>query len=124
MSSLVGQNMRKLSILAFFATVALATAGSNEPIADNELGLTAKDCASQYCNSKDGLELWLTLEQMCMMDPNPYLVETGQQAEAVTWSPSVVGSICAVMGVVGIMVGFASGSKYVSSSREGYFPVA
>lgn len=124
MSPLVGQNMRKLSILAFFATVALATAGSNEPIADNELGLTAKDCASQYCNSKDGLELWLTLEQMCMMDPNPYLVETGQQAEAVTWSPSVVGSICAVMGVVGIMVGFASGSKYVSSSREGYFPVA
>ena len=53
--------------------MAAVLAGSNEPIADNELGLTAKDCASQYCSSKDGLGLWMTLEQMCMMDPNPYL---------------------------------------------------
>lgn len=116
--------MVNLSIFTFFAAIAFALAGSNEPIADNELGLTAKDCASQYCNSKDGLELWLTLEQMCMMDPNPYLVEMAQQNEAVTWSPSVVGSICAVMGVVGIMVGFASGNKYTSASRGNYLPVA
>ena len=76
-------------VLAAFVTffAAFAAAGSNEPIADNELGLTAKDCAAQFCSSKDGLELWLTLEQTCMMDPNPYFVARVEESTAatVTW---------------------------------------
>lgn len=115
-------------VLAAFVTffAAFAAAGSNEPIADNELGLTAKDCAAQFCSSKDGLELWLTLEQTCMMDPNPYFVARVEESTAatVTWSPTVVGSLCAVMGVVGLMVGFASGGKYSSGRRSNYYPVA
>lgn len=41
--------MARYTLLATLALAFVATvlAGSNEPIADNELGLTAKDCASQ-----------------------------------------------------------------------------
>ena len=39
--------------------------GANEPIADNELGLTTKDCALQYCESLDALGLWLTFVSEC-----------------------------------------------------------
>jgi hypothetical protein len=39
--------------------------GANEPIADNELGLTTKDCALQYCESLDALGLWLTIVSEC-----------------------------------------------------------
>ncbi len=48
------------------------SSGANEPISDNELGLTARDCALQYCNSKNGYELWLTLQKRCVLKPNPY----------------------------------------------------
>ena len=41
------------------------SSGANEPIADNELGLTAKDCALQYCEELDALALWLTLVDVC-----------------------------------------------------------
>ncbi len=40
-------------VLLALASVAVAiSSGANEPIADNELGLTAKDCALQYCADK------------------------------------------------------------------------
>lgn len=41
------------------------SSGANEPIADNELGLTAKDCAMQYCEDLDALALWLSLVDVC-----------------------------------------------------------
>jgi hypothetical protein len=39
--------------------------GANEPIADNMLGLYAKDCAYQFCQERDSLSLWMTLVDVC-----------------------------------------------------------
>jgi hypothetical protein len=60
----------KMIFRLFFVGSVLMTAhaissGANEPIADNELGLTAKDCALQYCEELDALALWLTLVDPC-----------------------------------------------------------
>lgn len=53
-----------------FAFVAIGVAhaintGANEPIADNDLGIVAKECALTYCDTKDALALWLVLAPMC-----------------------------------------------------------
>lgn len=114
--------MRILSTFTFFATVVFAMGGPNDPIADNELGLIAMDCAKQYCRSNDGLALWLTLEQKCTMEytSTSNFLEKMQQEETVKWSPFVVGSICAVIGIVGTMVGFSTGSKSVRSRKSSY----
>lgn len=53
-----------LFLSAFGLTRAISN-GANEPIADNELGLTTKDCALQYCESMDALALWLTFVPEC-----------------------------------------------------------
>eukprot|EP00622_Pseudochattonella_farcimen_P004804 FR740291.1.p2 GENE.FR740291.1~~FR740291.1.p2 ORF type:complete len:120 (+),score=5.49 FR740291.1:186-545(+) len=114
-----------LGVALLLSFVAAVLAGSNEPIADNELGLTAKDCASQYCSSKDGLGLWMTLEQSCMMDPNPYLIAQVESSISTSaWSPTIVGTLSAVLGVVGMMVGFASGHKFSRNRMAAYYPVA
>ena len=51
----------RYSIISFIMTifvmngfVSSISTGANEPIADNELGLMAKDCSRQYCEIKDG----------------------------------------------------------------------
>ena len=63
---------RALGVLvAALACAVAAGAGANEPIAPNELGLTAIDCATQYCTSKDSLLLWLSLENSCFSDKQP-----------------------------------------------------
>lgn len=57
-----------MKLVQFVCIPAVAYAisnGANEPIADNELGLTTKDCALQYCESLDALALWLTLVPAC-----------------------------------------------------------
>lgn len=53
------------SFLLLFKTTQAISSGANEPIADNELGLTAKDCALQYCEELDALGLWLSLVDVC-----------------------------------------------------------
>ena len=58
-------------VCAAVACAVAAGAGANEPIAPNELGLTAIDCATQYCTSKDSLLLWLALENTCFSDKQP-----------------------------------------------------
>ena len=58
-------------LIAALACAVAAGAGANEPIAPNELGLTAIDCATQYCTSKDSLLLWLSLENSCFSDKQP-----------------------------------------------------
>ncbi len=52
--------------------------GANEPIADNELGLTTKDCALQYCTSLDALGLWLSFVSVCKTK-SPVLVAHGSK---------------------------------------------
>lgn len=59
-------------IFTFIPSILTISSSANEPIADNELGLTARDCALQYCKSKNGYELWLTLQKRCKEHPNPY----------------------------------------------------
>ena len=59
------------AVLAAMSLVCAAGAGANEPIAPNELGLTAIDCATQYCVEKDSLLLWLSLENVCFSDKQP-----------------------------------------------------
>ena len=64
-----------MKLLFFFINLSFVLSfqsSANEPIADNELGLTARDCALQYCKSKNGYELWLTLQKRCKEHPNPY----------------------------------------------------
>ncbi len=58
----------KIESILLLCTFGLARAisnGANEPIADNELGLTTKDCAMQYCESLDALALWMTFVSVC-----------------------------------------------------------
>lgn len=58
----------KLVLLLFTAGFVITYAisnGANEPIADNELGLTTKDCALQYCEDLDALALWLSIVEVC-----------------------------------------------------------
>lgn len=52
--------------------------GANEPIADNELGLTTKDCALQYCETLDALGLWMTFVSECKTK-SPVLVTRGSR---------------------------------------------
>ena len=70
-------------ILYKVCEVYAVASGANEPIADNELGLTAKDCALQYCTEKDGMSLWLSLVNQCVSNPNPYLRQKTNKEEII-----------------------------------------
>ena len=120
--------------------IVTAQAGANEPIADNQLGLTAKDCSSSHCSSKDGLLLWLSLEKACLTEKKSTGTKgkserqvsssslssealLSQSASEANWSPAAVGSLSAMFGVLGMVVGLASGSKY-RRHQLSLFPVA
>jgi hypothetical protein len=108
------------------------SSGANEPIADNELGLTAKDCALQYCTEKDGMALWLTLVNDCVESPNPYFMvkknfETTPSNYIIYGQVTrfVAGSICSMFGVLGLITGYILGSyknkneiKYTKISQD------
>ncbi len=107
-------------ILLIGIQVYAISSGANEPIADNELGLTAKDCALQYCEEKDGMALWLTLVNECVGSPNPYFMEKNigqnqhtqinQVNQLLGVSPIIAGSICAMVGVIGLLFGYVVGT--------------
>eukprot|EP00613_Pedinella_sp_CCMP2098_P003201 CAMPEP_0171616902 /NCGR_PEP_ID=MMETSP0990-20121206/13767_1 /TAXON_ID=483369 /ORGANISM="non described non described, Strain CCMP2098" /LENGTH=121 /DNA_ID=CAMNT_0012181283 /DNA_START=67 /DNA_END=432 /DNA_ORIENTATION=- len=113
-----------LFLVIFSVLSAHVSGGANEPIADNELGLTAKSCAESYCadSGKDGLQLWLSVYGGCGMNEAPtagkkgleagttQLIDEDKTAET-RWSPTTVGSLSAVMASVGLMMGFAQGMK-------------
>jgi hypothetical protein len=116
-----------ISILSlYYLTCVLAiSSGANEPIADNELGLTAKDCALQYCSTKDGMALWLTLVNECVSNPNPYLISKkgleenfeNNNNDAISYyllekvNPFIGGSVCAIMSLIGLLIGYVLGVK-------------
>lgn len=99
-----------------------ASAGANEPIAPNELGTTAIDCATNYCNSKDSLLLWLSLENSCFNNKQPYFAsdfvqttDSSHQRERSTlifWSLNVAGAFAGIAMVIGLMVGYVAGKAY------------
>lgn len=97
--------------------------GANEPIADNQLGLTAKDCALQFCEDKDGMALWMSLIQQCnSLKANPYLKEMEVQKSGPVCfqdethkfiiTPGVAGMICSMMGLVGLMMGYSIAERW------------
>ncbi len=106
-------------LILFIQKIDAISSGANEPIADNELGLTAKDCALQYCQEKDGMALWLSLVNECVDSPNPYFMEITkdnklnnyeQNYNGVQLTNIVSGSICAMMGVIGLIFGYVIGN--------------
>lgn len=103
--------------------------GANEPIADNQLGLTAKDCALQFCQQKDGMALWMSLMQQCnIMHANPYFKEIEihksgpvcfqDETDKFIITPLTAGTICSMMGLVGLMMGYTVAEKYSGKKNE------
>jgi len=94
------------------------SSGANEPIPDNELQLTARDCSYQYCYQGDGLSLWLSLTQFCSGDNvNPYFLEINSQEATVqetnfNVSPIVSASLCAMSSVCSLMLGYVIAHHY------------
>ncbi len=98
-----------------FVEIFCISSGANEPIADNELGLTAKDCSMQHCLEKDGLALWLSLQNICSgVSANPYFLEINNSETTIhnNYSPLVVGSLCAMASLVSLILGYSIGHTY------------
>lgn len=116
----------KLLWLFLAALVAIVHGGANDPIADNELGLTAKEC-SKFCSAKDGLQLWLSFGESCMeasatTTAGLSLATKSSSKKQEVWSPTTVGAVSAVMGGMCMFVGLMSGSKY-RERQSRLFPV-
>lgn len=131
MKKIYGYLTRFILIILFLLQVHAISSGANEPIADNELGLTAKDCALQYCKEKDGMALWLTLVNKCVNSPNPYFIEktienpytSVQNYNSIHFNNIVTGSICSMMGLLGLISGYIIGTnekinKYTKISQN------
>eukprot|EP00615_Pteridomonas_danica_P001535 CAMPEP_0114350550 /NCGR_PEP_ID=MMETSP0101-20121206/16460_1 /TAXON_ID=38822 ORGANISM="Pteridomonas danica, Strain PT" /NCGR_SAMPLE_ID=MMETSP0101 /ASSEMBLY_ACC=CAM_ASM_000211 /LENGTH=115 /DNA_ID=CAMNT_0001489867 /DNA_START=54 /DNA_END=401 /DNA_ORIENTATION=- len=112
--------MRFSSVLTLFSMIVVGVmGGANEPIADNVLGTTAMSCATTYCtDGKDGLRLWLEMTSGCSGVESKYSLSSSSETKTdevqktdstTTWSPTAVGSISAIMAVVGVVMGFVSG---------------
>jgi hypothetical protein len=118
-----------LIFLYMVSNVNSISTGANEPIADNELGLTAKDCALQYCSVKDGMALWLTLVNECVKNPNPYFINIDhlEKESEIIFNKNedkdinaflfekndllTTGITCSVMSLVGLLFGYVLGIK-------------
>ena len=88
--------------------------GTNAEIEENELGLTARACASNFCNNKDSLVMWLDLEWYCHAPED--LIPSGfltllKGTDAYAFSPFIAGMFCALLGILGFMIGFCIGMK-------------
>ena len=119
----------------FFVVVNAISNGANEPIADNQLGLTAKDCALQFCEDKDGMSLWMSLVQECnAVHANPYFKEEfkkngpicfQQENEHFIITPGVSGMMCSMMSFIGLMMGYSIAERcYHKRSKIHYQELA
>ncbi len=109
-------------IIQLVSIISAISTGANEPIADNELGLTAKDCALQYCKVKDGMALWLTLANRCVEKANPYFMEIDHYVneDFESFSKLTAGLFCAFMSTMGYYSGYFIGKVY---PKNGYIKV-
>ena len=98
-----------------YALIQSISAGSNEPIQDNELQLISRDCALQYCLERDGLGLWLSLQNVCLRESaNPYFLEhvaVVEESYSETLSPFTSGTVCAFVAVVSFFLGYMISAK-------------
>ncbi len=120
-------NILSFLILFNLKNINAISTGANEPIADNELGLTAKDCALQYCSVKDGMALWLTLVNECVSNPNPYFIEKNNIEIKKEYDidnllmeniePMTGGFVCAIMSMFGLIFGYIIGIKVENNNQ-------
>ncbi len=103
-----------LQLYIQFVGIMCISSGANEPIADNELGLTAKDCSMQFCIEKDSLGLWLSLQNKCLQNANPYFLEINNSEKNISneYSSIVAGSLCAMASLVSLILGYTVGHTY------------
>ena len=126
-------NIRNVLKSLLLASVLLSTAmgtmkGANEPLADNELGLASKDCAS-FCPTKDSLLLWYGMKDTCAyndankekMVKRSGLSEISSTSSPLSnkqlWSPHMVGSFSALLATIGMITGLQMGQR--ARSRGG-----
>lgn len=94
------------------------SSGANEPIQDNPLQLIAKDCSMQMCVDRDGISLWLSLQNVCSgQNANPYFFEINSQETTIQYnvSPIVSASLCALSSVCSLILGYTIGHTYHKS---------
>mmetsp|Transcript_7916 Transcript_7916/g.10530 ORF Transcript_7916/g.10530 Transcript_7916/m.10530 type:complete len:146 (-) Transcript_7916:488-925(-) len=120
---------RYIFIILFLSTQIFPVFGSkraNDPVEDNVLGLTTRDCAKKYCIDKPALDLWLSLQEVCYptgdldaakhfrenRETKMYAKESTKGTDSLNQplSSTMVGAICAVTGVLGMMIGFQGGA--------------
>lgn len=95
--------------------------GANEPIEWTDFGLITRDCALQYCETKDGLALWLSLSNVCSGNgANPYFMEIGEEEESTSTEidPFIAGSICATISATSFFLGYSLSSTSKKQSRS------
>ncbi len=110
-----------LQLCTQFVGILCISSGANEPIPDNELQLTAKDCSLQYCADKDGMALWLSLQNICVKEnANPYFLEIDHQTyyqQNNVLSPFVTGSICASISLISFLMGYLISQQEVKKNK-------
>lgn len=95
----------------------------------NNLGLLTSACADNFCrNGVSGLDLWLSLEEACDVNTQPYLENLMSQPSKSSmgvggWPVSVAAVVWVGVWVVSMYAGYRSGMK-VGSQSKGLYPVA
>lgn len=99
------------------------SSGANEAIPDNPLQLIAKDCSMQMCIDRNGLSLWLSLQNVCSgTSANPYFLEINSNETIIDniYSPIVVGSLCAMSSIISLFIGY-NYAYFYNNNRNKYF---
>ena len=100
--------------------------GTNAEIEENELGLTSRACAANFCTGKDSLDMWLDIEWFCHAPEEflpPDFLTLPKEMDAYTLPPILAGLFCTLMGIVGFLLGFCLGIKsdripFISEKRN------
>lgn len=117
----------KLIVVVCLLSVLASLYAFNAPIEDNDLGITARACAANFCKSKDSLELWMEIEYEChardLITTDLFTnVRKRKLAETASYSLSSVhvGLLCSFFGLFGYYVGNAVSSGVLFGSKKGY----
>jgi hypothetical protein len=127
----------KLFLVIFFINIIKIYAinnGANEPIPWTDLGLTARDCSSTFCENKDGLGLWMAIYSKCLKDDlisyshsysSLYKKKETEEHEInnysnLYFSPFIVGSLLSLSSVLFCFVGYNyayKSNKYIQLKK-------
>lgn len=93
-------------------------------IAENSLGLLARNCAVTYCGvGVSGLDLWVRFQQVCTTEvlTTLYSQETGTDIPprpAEMWSNLSAVVLCLLVAAVGLVLGYRVGTTYASMQMQ------